>query len=120
MENAEQPKPKPKPKSQIPKLKILQLSQMNFAAIGISRNLVDELYPFNEKVSLGFLTVVLSIIFDLMYTIREAETFAEYNQSVYMSSLAITIIFALAIILLNVTKLFTLIEKFENLSNSSK
>lgn len=107
-------------KSKLAKMMIFQSIQKNFAAVGISSNLVDQSYPFNWKILLGFIALVSYFISNLMYTFCEAKTFAEYNQSMYMSALTITIIFALIIVLVNVTKLFNLMNGFENLANTSE
>lgn len=55
-----------------------------------------------------------------MYTVREAQTFAEYTQSIYMFSVATVVTVAFVIILLNVTKLFNLIDEYEHFVNTSE
>lgn len=106
-------------KSQTLKLKVFHVIQKNFAAVGFSSNLVTQQYPFNKKIFMGILILSTSVICNLMYIFREAKTFAEYNQSIYMCSLAAAIIFASVIILLNVKKLFNLIKVCENVANTS-
>lgn len=118
MANCQQIEPEPKPKKQ--KIKILELTQKNFATIGIHPNLVDQSYPFNGKNLLLFLLLTSSVICNLMYVIREAKTFDEYTQSVYMLSFAILTAIGSVSLLWNVTELFNLINGFENLANTSK
>lgn len=116
MENIEQTKSKPKPKIQ--KIKFFELIQKNFAAIGIDPNLIDQSHPFNEKISLSFLIITLSLTCNLMYTICEAKTFAEYTKSIFMCSITAIIFVDSVILLLNVTQLFNLIEGLENFANT--
>lgn len=106
--------------SKLSKIMVFQLLQKNFAAIGISRNLVDQKYPLNWKILLGFFALTLFFISNLMYTIREAKTFTEYNQSMYMSAITVTNICGLLIVVLSAAKFFNLIDGFGNLSNTSK
>lgn len=103
----------------MPKIRALQLTQKNLAAVGIDENLLVHPYPLNEKVSLGFLTIISSLLCNLMFTVREAETFTEYTQSIYMSSFAVMIMIALVIVLLNFAKLMSLRDGFECLANTS-
>lgn len=119
MENSDEYKPNlsKRPKARV---KIFQLSQKKFAAAGIDPSLVTQPYPFNRKISLNFLALLVSVICNLMHTFYEAKTFAEHLQSLYMCSLTISIILALVIVLLNVAKLFNFIEISENLVNKSE
>lgn len=119
MENLQQIEPKPKPKPKIRKIRIFRLTQKNFAAVGISRNLVDQPYPFNQTILLGFLILMSSLICNLVYTFCKSKTFAEHTQSTYMCSCAAVIIFTLIFVLLNVNEFFNLISGLENLANTS-
>lgn len=55
-----------------------------------------------------------------MFTIFEADTFIEYTQSVYVSSVTVLIFLALLITAANVKKLFKLIGDCENLTETSE
>lgn len=101
-------------------MQLFQLIQNNFAAVGISWNLVAQPYPVNGKISLGFFILIISVICNLMYIVREAKTFAEYTQSIHMCSVATLILFALVIVLLNVKKLFNLINGCQKIVNTSE
>lgn len=116
MENPQHSQQKPKKR----KLKIFKLTKKNFAAIGISPELVNHPYPFNVRILLGLLILMASVTCNLLYIICEAKTFAEYTQSIYTFSLAAVITLGLVIVLLNVAELFNLINGFENLVNASK
>lgn len=65
MEGSE--KPKPKSKSEMSKIQVLRLTQKYYAAVGIEDSLVDQPYPLNERILLGFLTVIPSFFFNLMF-----------------------------------------------------
>ena len=110
-----------KSESSMPKLKIFKLIQKNFKVVGIEPSLVAQKYPINRKILVGFLMLSFSFIWNLMTILYEANTFVEYTQSIYTCSLAALIFLALVILLLNVTKMFNLIDgcsKFANLSES--
>lgn len=108
------------PKPKIQKTEILRLTLKNFAAVGFTPDLIDQPYSLNRKILLGFLLLTSSIICNSMYTIREAQTFGEYTQSIYMFSLAALITLVFVTILLNVTELFSFISGVECLINTSK
>lgn len=113
--------PKLTSKPKIQKTEIFKLTLKNFAAVGFTPDLKYQPYPLNEKILLGFLILISSIICnDLMYIIREAKTFVEYTQSIYMFSLAAIITLVFVTILLNVSELFNFISGVESLINTSK
>lgn len=114
IKNSEQTKSKSQPSS----LRMYQLNQKHFAAAGIHPNLVTQQYPFNCKILLGFLILIISVVWNLMFSFRGAKTFAEYTQSTYMWSLGTLIILVLVNILLNLKKLFNFINEYENLANT--
>lgn len=116
MENPEQTTSK----LQTGKLKFFLRIQANFDVLGINPNLVARPYPFNRKIILGFFALILYGICNLMFIVCEAKTFAQYTQSIYMFSLIVYIILALAIVLLKVDELFHFINGCENLANLSE
>lgn len=109
-----------KSKSQMRKLKIFQLNQKNFAAIGLNSAVVAQQYAFNEKLLLGILILIFSGTCNLMYTVCEAKTFSEYTQSIYMCSLTTLISLVLLIVIFNVKKLFGFVNDCENFANTSE
>lgn len=111
MENSRQKRAKPKS----PKPKVFQMVQQKFAIAGITPSLSNQPYRFDGSISMGFLIVGLFMVCNFKYTFYEAKTFIEYTQTIYMGSLAALIIFALAIIILNVDKLFQFINDCGNL-----
>lgn len=109
-----------KSKSQPPKLKLFELPQEHFAIAGITSALASQPYPFNAAVLSGFLLLALSIYMTSVFLIYDAETFAEYTQSVYTDTLLTLIIFALLILILKVKSLFEFINGCEDLASTSE
>src|ERR1044071_4785657 len=109
-----------KSKSQSTKLKVFEISQKYFATIGITSNLTSKSYPFNGIVLFGFLMLCVNIYCTSMFIIFGAKTFAEYTQSVYVTTLLTLVIFCLLIITLKVNNLFEFINKSDDIVNTSK
>lgn len=101
-------------------MKILQLTQKNLAAVGVSQNLLLQPNPFNARIWLGFLILGLYFICNVVYIFFGAKTFADHTQSICRSSFAVFIILSLAIIVFNVKKLFQLIDTGERVINTSE
>lgn len=108
----------PKPKLQT--MKVFQLTQKNFAIVGITSNWAIKSQPFDWKIFEGFSILSSSIICSLMYILFEADTLNEYTQSIYSGSVSASIIVCLMIIIINVKKLFQLIDICENIVNTSE
>lgn len=115
----ENSKPK-KPKTQPSRLKSFEIIQKNLAFAGITPNLANQSYPFNRTILFGFLTLGSAIYCSVVFIIYEADTFAEYTQSVYVVSLAILIILVLLMMVLKVKKLFNFIDCCEDFINTSE
>lgn len=96
--------------SELSKTMVLQLAQKNFAAAGIVPNLTAQPYPLNGRILLGFLTLGLAAICNFKYGFYDANTFIEYTQSIFMSSLTIIVNFALLNLSVKVKKLFKFIN----------
>lgn len=111
MENSE-------PQSKLPKMKVFQVIEKNFAMAGIHPELATQPYPLNWRIFVDFVIVGSGLISILMYISNGAQTLAEYAQSIYMSSLALMVLVTLFITLLNVQKLFSLIDCYEGLMNT--
>lgn len=112
MENFEQ--------SQLPKVKILQSVQKNLACLGIYFSSTNKMQKFNGKVLTDFLMLTTAIGWTLMYIFINAETFTEYNQSIYICTSFVLITSVLAITSLNSTKLYIIINHCEYLINVRK
>lgn len=116
MENSNQTKSQA---IKLPKRKVFQIIQRNLASAGITPNLLNQPYPVNGKIFVGFLILGLFMCCNFKYTFYEAKTFVEYTQTVYVGSLAAVIFLALTIIILKVDKLFELIDECENIVQTS-
>lgn len=106
--------------SQLPKLKVFQLIQKNFASVGIVSNLAIQPYPMNKKIAYDFLILVLAFFCNFTYAFCEAKTFIEYIQSIFMISITIIVNFSLLTLIFNVEKLFGIINGCENIVNTSQ
>lgn len=114
----ENPNPKPKPKS--PKILVYRTIQKTFAVAGVTPKLVTQAYPLNVKVVMGFILLNLMAIFNLIFTLCYAKTFAEYTQSIYVFSLVDLIIFALLIVIFKVEDLFKYVDTCCDIVNTSE
>lgn len=109
-----------KSKSQPANLKALEIIRKNFAIISITPSLADQSYPFNGAILFGFLSLAAGIYCTSVFIIYEADTFAEYTQSIYMDSLLIFISIALLILMAKVGKLFEVINCCNDIVNTSE
>lgn len=108
------------PQSNLSKLKAFKTIQKHFAVVGISPKLATQSYPLNWKIIMGFLSLGLFTAFICIYTVGYAETFIEYTEAAYVTSLDVLIIFALAILILQVGQLFKFINLIDSALNMSK
>lgn len=108
-------------KSESPKhLKVFELIQKDFAIIGITSNLAHQAYPFNGRILLGFLLLCSNICFVFVFSVNDAEQFAEYAQCVNILSLMALNMFAFLILIVNVKPLFEFIDVGNDLVNISE
>lgn len=103
----------------MPKMKVSQPIRKIFAAVGIVSSSTTQACPLNSRVLLGFLLLGLAHICNLKFIFAEAKTFAEYNQSIFLSTFTAMVTSALLILILNVEKLFAFFNDSENIVNSS-
>lgn len=103
-----------------PKIKIFQLTQRNFALVGICPNLSLQSYPFNWKISMGIFILSLYIMCSMMYLFYTPNLFTENTQTVFMDSVAALIILTLLVLIFNVDEVFKYIEDCENIVNTSE
>lgn len=108
------------PMPKLPRIVIFQAIQRTYAMAGITPVLLTQAYPLNAKIMMGFLLLNIAAIFNLIFTLCYAQTFAEYTQSIYVFSLMNLLIFALLIIILKVDKLFEFFNECADIVNSSE
>lgn len=106
--------------SNLPKLKVFQSIQKNFALMGISPKLVAQSYPFNVRIFAYFLSVMSGITLTCVYIFTDAKTVSEYMQTIYVASAGIFDVFTLLILILKVDQLFEFINRLDNVVNMSK
>lgn len=104
----------------LPKIKVLQIAQKNFARIGICPIVVSKPYAFDRKVLMITFLICSSAISDLMYIFHEAKSFSEYTRSIYMCFVCILETFIYGCTFLEAKKLFEIIEFGENFINTSE
>lgn len=103
----------------LPKMKVFQIIQKNFATIGISPNLATPAHPFNGRIFVGLFILGSSIICNLIHMFYTAKSFADYTKSIIINSDTTLIIFALLIIVFNSEKLFKFINACNDAVNTS-
>lgn len=109
-----------KPNTQLPKPKGFVIIEKYFAIAGITPSLADQTCPLNGRILLGFLLLGSGMYFTSVFLIDEAETFAEYTQSVYTNALSTLIILALLILIFKVKQLFKFINDCDKLAKISE
>lgn len=102
------------------KLKILQLTQMHFATAGICPKLVEQPYPINGKIFMGFFILTFDIICGMIFLFYEAKTFTENTRTTFMCSLAVLIFLSLLILMFNAKELFQAINDCEKIVNTGE
>ena len=105
MENSNQTKSE----SSMAKLKIFKLIQENFKVVGFESSSVEQNYPFNRKIFMGFLTVSISFLWNLMTMLYEANTFVEYTQCIHMCSVSALIIFNIFLHFITIVFMWSLV-----------
>lgn len=103
-----------------PKMKIFQLTQKYLATAGICPNLVQQQYPFNRKIFMGFFILILYIFCSMMYLFYTSKTFTENTRTIFMCSLAALIFLVLLILIFNVEELFKVINDCETIVNTGE
>lgn len=102
------------------KIKIFQTAKKSFAFLGIEQNLSMQLLPFNAKISVGLLMLILAILSNTIYISKDAETLAEYTQSIYVCSEVVLMTISLIMLIYNSSELFVIINRCERIANASE
>lgn len=113
-----EPKAKLKRRSQVPEMHAFTWTQWKFSIVGISPSIVSR--PFNWKILCGFLVLSVSIFCQLVYIFKDANTFAEYTQSIYIGSLILVIFAAMIILIVKRVTLYEFINCVDKILNTSK
>lgn len=103
-----------------PNVKLFRNIQSIFMILGIKPISIEQSYPFNRRIFLGFILTSCGITFILVFVSNEANTFWEYTQSAYFFSAAIIATFILTHVVFRTSKIFEFITNFENVINTSE
>lgn len=112
-------------KTNLPKkeknMKLFQLTQKNFARLGIDLSQSHRKYRFfNRKILLAYFHYWLAIISFCVFFIHEAHNFQEYMEVIFRIFLPITITICFTIIIFKMEKLFEICGSCERIVDKSK
>lgn len=94
--------------------------RLNLATAGIDTISADQSYPFNWTILFGFLLLAFGIYFTSAFVVHDAETIADYTQSIYAVSLITLIIFSFLALIYNAKNLYDFFERSNDLVNTSE
>lgn len=97
-------------------MKILQTAQKNFEILGICSNQPR----FNGKCVVAAFIYGLGAIFSTMFVIRDAETFQDYTNNLYITTALIVGVFCTANTIFKAKELFVLVDNIEKSFDRSK
>lgn len=116
MENSNQEKSK----SQQPKRRVFEIIQKNLVTAGITPDLANKSCPLNATTLLIFLSQSAAMYFTSVFIIYDAESIADYTQSIYTETLLTMVILALLILILKAKQLFEFIDSSNDMANTSE
>lgn len=98
-------------------MEFFQIVQKNHAIIGICPNQTEASY---KRIKITFFLFGLSVLLSTVFLCREANTFLEYSNSLYVTTAVtmVTIIYAISIF--KMSKLFEYIYEFRKLVEQSR
>lgn len=91
-------------------MKLLQSTQGSFAFLGITLDQSVQRNPLNERILAAFSTYVLRIGLYNVFLFRDANTFLEYIENIWLNSAAILVLIGFVVEVLNMDKIFALID----------
>lgn len=98
------------------KVRVLKRGLKILASLGLKRN--QRL--INYRVMCGILVYVLNLISCVMFVFREASTFWEYTNSIFISMTAVMAPLLFILLTINSTKIFKLEKFFQEIFEDSK
>lgn len=98
------------------KMKYFQLAQKYLAFLGIS----STQEPINQRILVTSMLYAVTWVSMCAFLIREAISFKEYIDAIFMITATITLYIQFAIIAFQPKKIFTIIEAMENIDESSE
>lgn len=100
-------------------MKILQTVQNNLEILGISSIQSKQAFC-NGKVLLCLLLCGLLIVMNCVFLIDVAQSFKEYTDSIYITSVSVAVFSSLVFFIGKMSKLFEMIDSFEKIVDESK
>ena len=91
---------------------LFETTKKNIALLGIDST--ESANPSSRKTVLGFLILGLSLTFNFLFLILEANTFGEYTQSSYMVSAAVSMLLMYSYVIFKEEKFFKFMKRCEN------
>lgn len=101
-------------------MKVFHKIQANLEILGITKNQSLQNDPFNGKKLMGILIFSYSIVSHFLYILFNAKSFEEYIECICSTSASVLITTCFAAMTFKMTTLFKLIEKKEDLINTSE
>lgn len=98
------------------KMKLFEIVRRNFAILGIS----PHKHPFNRNSLETFFICGLSCILCGVFLICNANTFREYTESIYMTTMQMVIASIFTIVVVKTSKLFQFVDDFEKYIENRK
>lgn len=97
-------------------MKILQIVQTNFAILGISSNQSN----LNRKSAMGIIVGGLAATSSAMFLLFKANSFVEYVNSFYVTTVLVAFYICFAVLLFSKEKIFKLIDKVDECVEGSE
>lgn len=98
-------------------MRILQTLQQKFAILGICS---IEMYHNKNKLLIGFLIFGISTISHFVFPFGVANTFEEYTNSIYMTTMTLSLLTVYSIVIWKTGKIFQFIEGCEQTIGKSE
>lgn len=102
------------------KMRILKTLKRKFAILGICSIGTRQTYDKRNKLLIGFLIFGISSILHCVFLFGVAKTFEEYANSIYMTTMTISISAVYSIVVWKTEKLFQFIKGCEQIINESE
>lgn len=100
-------------------MKIFETVQNNLEILGISLTQSKQSF-YNGKASLYLLLSGTLIIMNCVFLIDVAQSFKEYTDSSYITSVSVAVFFSLLFLISRMANLFELIDNFEKVVDESE
>lgn len=100
-------------------MKLFQAIQKNLEIIGISSIVSGQTF-YNRKVLLYLLLCGSLIVMNCIFLVHVAETFKEYTDSIYITSVSIALFVSVSFVIRRMANLFEFLDSLEKIINDSE